>query len=346
MRSFLYKVQFILIIIFVFPTISYAATPLHELSPGSLITFSSKQWVILDQIEDGTTYIILNSNDGDRAFDPDNTNLFNPDDDNNIGYYLNSTFYNSLSQKDLILDHSWEIKYRNDSGSQPNVNAKIALISCNERVTTYKSFLPSTTFDWWTRTPSTLSNRVWMSYSYENVFEQYAKSPRGIRPALYLKSGLMVSGESNNVFEAVPPSTPIGLTATPLSYNQIQLYWTANTEPDLAGYIIYRNYTEVARVGIESTSFTDSDLKPNTNYSYSIEAYNSFDLFSGISSIVTVRTLLMSSSLKTPSPSVMASDISTSTSMVMYSFGGLLALALGIKLCPWVITIVKTVFLK
>lgn len=155
------------------------------------------------------------------------------------------------------------------------------------------------------------------------------------------------AGTSTASFTTVPiPAIPTGLSPISATYNEVQLSWDANTEPGLAGYIIYRNYTEIARAGSTSTSFTDSGLKPNTNYSYGIEAYNSFDLFSGMSSIVTVRTLLVPNSLKTPSPSVMANDISASTSMVMYSFGGLLALGLGIKLCPWLITVVKAVFLR
>src|SRR5690554_5661885 len=83
-----------------------AATLLHNKPPGTIITFSGLQWVILEQMSDGTTYILLNSNDGNRAFDPNNTQFFNPSDGNNIGYYLNNTFYNNLSQKELIETHS------------------------------------------------------------------------------------------------------------------------------------------------------------------------------------------------------------------------------------------------
>jgi hypothetical protein len=68
------------------------------------------------------------------------------------------------------------------------------------------------------------------------------------------------------------------------------LNWQPNTEPDLAGYIIYRNGTEVARVGNSTTSYTDNGLIPNTSYTYSIKAYNTFGLTSNMSNTVTVTT--------------------------------------------------------
>ncbi len=277
-----------------FPALSFAATPLHDKPPGTIITFSGKQWMILDQMPDGTTYIILNSNDGNRAFDPDNTQLFNPSDSNNIGYYLNNTFYNSLSQKDLIVDHSWDIKFENGTGTQPNVTCKIALISYAE-YKTYRSLFPpsGTGYWWWTRTPySANSHIVWDVNSDGNLYHYYAyNTGGGVRPALYLKSGLMVS-DTNEVLgeQATQPAAPAGLSGQAIGPTEVQLNWQPNTESDLAGYIIYRNNTEIARVDNNATSYTDSGLVPGTTYTYGIKAYNTSGLTSDMSNTVTVTT--------------------------------------------------------
>lgn len=88
----------------------------------------------------------------------------------------------------------------------------------------------------------------------------------------------------------VPPSFPIGLSVTATGPNQVELTWQPNTEPDLAGYIIYRDYVEIARVGPSETSYLDSGVQPNTTYTYGIKAYDSSNNVSDMSNAATVTT--------------------------------------------------------
>ena len=46
----------------------------------------------------------------------------------------------------------------------------------------------------------------------------------------------------NITFDTTPPAVPTGLTATP-GMNSASLSWSANSEPDLAGYNVYRSTT-------------------------------------------------------------------------------------------------------
>lgn len=281
------------VIAFFYPVVSYAATKLHNLPPGTTITFSGRQWIVLDQKSDGTTYIILSANDGNRAFDPDNTHFFNPNDTNNIAYYLNNTFYNSLSQRHLIESHLWDIKYPNGTGTQSDVLAKIGLISYME-YNTYRSLLPPTGYNWWTRTPSSgYPQDVYFVKSDGTLVPGGAAGVIGVRPTLYLKAGTLVN-DNNEVLNSVPPAAPQGLQAVPISPTQVKLSWQPNVESDLGGYIIYRDSVEIARVDANSTSYLDTGLTPSTTYTYTIRAFNIYNDVSDMSNstVVTTPTLL------------------------------------------------------
>ncbi len=273
-----------LIITFLTPAIVMASTPLHDEPPGTIINFSSKKWVILEQMDDGTTYILIDMNTYhfQRAFDPNqNDKYFNPSDTNNIGYYLNNDFFNGLSQNNLIVTHSWDIKFPDGTGSQSNAEAKIGLISYSEYMaySTYYNgnILPQKYgYNWWTRTPSKIyTSSVFVVYisgdlsentSCTNIYCQ-------VVPALYLKSGLLLT-EAKDVIDPdnVPPAIPTGLAGHAISDTEVQLNWNENTENDLAGYRVYRNGTQIAEVS--TNSYEETGLTEDTTYSYQVSSYD------------------------------------------------------------------------
>ena len=73
--------------------------------------------------------------------------------------------------------------------------------------------------------------------------------------------------------------SPSGLTAQALSSSQVRLNWTDRSATE-TGFRIERspvtntNYTEIATVGANTTSFTDSGLSEATRYWYRVRAYN------------------------------------------------------------------------
>ncbi|MBU4592647.1 MAG: Ig-like domain-containing protein [Candidatus Thermoplasmatota archaeon] len=76
------------------------------------------------------------------------------------------------------------------------------------------------------------------------------------------------------------PVPPTNLTVTdPGTGGVLNISWTTNSEPDLAGYKIYRslisgtNYTMIADVGMNIT-YQDTGLIDNTTYYYVISAYD------------------------------------------------------------------------
>ena len=76
-----------------------------------------------------------------------------------------------------------------------------------------------------------------------------------------------------------PPTAPSGLTAVANGADKIDLSWTDNAGDEL-GFKIERRldtearYVQVAKVGPDVTTYTDSALLGSTAYIYRVRAYN------------------------------------------------------------------------
>jgi large repetitive protein len=90
----------------------------------------------------------------------------------------------------------------------------------------------------------------------------------------------------NSAFAEAPlagtiPSKPGNLAATPVSFKQINLTWTDNSSNEL-GFEIWRstnafsNFTTIAQVAANVTTYSDTALSPNTRYYYRIRALGQF----------------------------------------------------------------------
>lgn len=75
---------------------------------------------------------------------------------------------------------------------------------------------------------------------------------------------------------AIPPSdlplsAPADVTATAVSHEQVDLSWTAS-EGNVFGYKVLKDGTEIADV--TETAYSDTEVVPETTYTYTIQAYN------------------------------------------------------------------------
>lgn len=107
------------------------------------------------------------------------------------------------------------------------------------------------------------------------------------------------SGQSNTITVTTqptptsPPAAPSSLGATALSGTQVRLTWADNSNNE-KGFKVYRSpngssFTEIAKPGPNSTSYTDTGLSGNTTYWYRVRSYNDAGS-SAYTSIVNVRT--------------------------------------------------------
>ena len=76
------------------------------------------------------------------------------------------------------------------------------------------------------------------------------------------------------------PAAPSNLTATPVSTSQINLAWTDNSSNE-QGFRIERctgnnctNFVQIAQVGANVTTFSNTGLARNTRYRYRVRAFN------------------------------------------------------------------------
>ncbi len=101
------------------------------------------------------------------------------------------------------------------------------------------------------------------------------------------------------------PASPSSLSASAVSTSQIKLTWTDNAVDEL-GFKVQRsldgaNFTQIADIGTNVTSYTNSGLAANTTYYYRILAYNSAG-DSGSSNIANATTFI--ADIQAPSVSI------------------------------------------
>ena len=101
------------------------------------------------------------------------------------------------------------------------------------------------------------------------------------------------------VADGIAPSQPSGLIGTAAGANQIDLTWSASTDTGGSGLVGYRVYRDGIEVGTTTVaSYSDSGLVADTQYSYTVEAYDGAGNVSIQSTAVLVATLSQGSAIR------------------------------------------------
>ncbi|WP_418791912.1 stalk domain-containing protein [Phosphitispora sp. TUW77] len=97
-------------------------------------------------------------------------------------------------------------------------------------------------------------------------------------------TGIIITPLPLEPIEVIPiifiPAIPSGLDAQAVSENNIELTWTDNSSNE-DGFKIERStdesiFSEIATVGADITEYLDTDVAPDTEYTYRIRSYNNF----------------------------------------------------------------------
>jgi fibronectin type 3 domain-containing protein len=112
------------------------------------------------------------------------------------------------------------------------------------------------------------------------------------------------------------PPAPTNLAGTAASSTSVVLTWTPQTDAaGVTSYNVYRNSTEVGTVsmsGYSLTTYTDTGLSANTQYSYYVVAEDANSVLSPNSSTIQVTTLASNSNAP-PAPTNLQGRASSST---------------------------------
>lgn len=91
-------------------------------------------------------------------------------------------------------------------------------------------------------------------------------------------SGVATSLFVQHLLDTAPPATPGGLSGTVEPVRDVRLHWTANSEPDLAGYHVYRALTaggsQVRLTGspVSSNQYLDNTTPDSVSVWYAVSA--------------------------------------------------------------------------
>lgn len=99
--------------------------------------------------------------------------------------------------------------------------------------------------------------------------------------------------DGSNCTQITLPSTPSGVTATANSSTSVTVNWNASTDsggPGLGGYLVFRNGTQIKSVSSTTTSYTDTTVSAGTQYTYTVEAFDTSNNASAASSGASVTT--------------------------------------------------------
>ena len=108
------------------------------------------------------------------------------------------------------------------------------------------------------------------------------------------------SAASATTQAATPPTIPTGLSASAISGSQINLSWSASTDPvGVTGYNVMRNAVLIAAVS--ALTYADTGLSPSTTYTYTVAAFNAAG-YTSAPSVPASATTLAGTSTNASSP--------------------------------------------
>jgi len=194
---------------------THAAMPLWGLPVGTKIMFGGRQFAVLKPAEG---LVVSQKSTTSMGFDANNTNTYDPSDSNNIGYYLNNTYYNSFpaTEKALIKNSTWYTgNETNETAS--SVNTYIGLLRESEYNTAQAAGIFPSSGEyalWWLITRKSLSTtNVRYVTDAGNVSQTSAGGTScGVRPAFRILESTIFEYDTKSGMYYYPSTAGIDKT--------------------------------------------------------------------------------------------------------------------------------------
>lgn len=123
----------------------------------------------------------------------------------------------------------------------------------------------------------------WLYYDNETDAWAYASDTSDSGFSIAGSGGILMPGITinPNLILKVFPAAPSGLTVTPYLFSRLDLYWKDNSSNE-TGFVIERKtkggtYAEIATVGDNTTTYSDTSAQIGTTYYYRVKATGNFD---------------------------------------------------------------------
>jgi chitodextrinase len=116
---------------------------------------------------------------------------------------------------------------------------------------------------------------LFATHANGSVFTGWSRTDcgRAARCKLTVNQALTVSASFAPAGDKVPPTTPTGLRATPVSASEIDLSWVKSSDNvAVTRYVIYRDGVQLTRIPGTSIVYHDTGLTPLTDYVYTVQA--------------------------------------------------------------------------
>lgn len=148
----------------------------------------------------------------------------------------------------------------------------------------------SVSFEWAYSTDGT-NWSAWQGTLPTSSNTRYLKQRISLSTTDWAQTPLVHASDVTYNTDITPPAAPTGLSAT-AGDGQVTLSWTANSEPDMAGYNIYRSsdgtsYTKVNGDPVADTTYVATGLTNGQQYWFKITAVDTAGNESAYSSTVT-----------------------------------------------------------
>lgn len=273
------------------------ATENSSLNNVFKIAGSAKTFILLDEIETGKYLIVANEDYGVHSFSADGSQVFDPQNQNNIAYWLNNGFISPdyMGEKlpdELIsyaLDHTWETEPGYNSSEAGSVSCKVALLSKTEfenyvYVLGTKDNLNKENQStdeyrfWWTRSPLSTADGKSISIGFSGLSAgDDVGLQRLVRPALCVDNTFFENVKLDTQYMGGTVKTILnGLNTTYAEYTDSEKTIIADTtKNDIVLTEVTRNWTDSTYDKNYTTdkisftlTFTNISSRVHTKYVY------------------------------------------------------------------------------